>query len=160
MNRYRNTEEIIDVCVQTGKMTSEVLRTALRDFLDGKTKKKGNISFEALSQKGGKLESIEVNDNNIKDFLTVASKYDVDFSLKRDSSISPPIYHVFFSTGNSDNFKRAFKEYVQTVQNKVKKDVHVDRAKMQENAAAVTRNQAEKQQSKERTREKSQFQAR
>ena len=36
------------------------------------------------------LDSIEVSDRNIGDFLNTARKYDVDFALKRDKSTSPP----------------------------------------------------------------------
>lgn len=159
MNRYQNTEQIIDICVQASKMTSEVLQAALRDFLDGKTKKKGKISFEALSQKsGGKLEAINVDNNDIKDFLTVASKYDVDFSLKRDKSIEPPVYHVFFATGKTENFEKAFNEFLHMSREKhTKSEVNVKRSEMQKNAVDILKNYDEKQKNKERTRKREQM---
>ena len=62
------------------------------------------------------LENIEVSENNIRDFLNVAKKYDIDFSLKRDNTKEPPVYHVFFSASRTDDFKRAFTEYANSKQ--------------------------------------------
>ncbi len=55
------------------------------------------MTYKQLQAKSpSKLDSIEVSDRNIGDFLKTARKYDVDFALKRDKSTSPPTYHVFF----------------------------------------------------------------
>lgn len=116
----QDTKKVIDICIQAPAVTKEVLQAALRDFLHNKTEKKGNIKFGELYQRsGGKLESIEVTENNIRDFLGTAAKFDIDFSLKRDKSTQPPTYHVFFATRNTDNFKRAFTEYAVGVQQKI-----------------------------------------
>lgn len=154
---------VIDICVQAPKITGEVLKAALKDFLLNRTEKKGSISFNQLTRKaGGKLESIEVTDNNIRDFLSVAAKYNVDFSLKRDSSTKPPMYHVFFATDKADNFQRAFAEYAGIVQDKVQKPqtVTVSREQMHRNAVKVTKNYKDKKRQKERSRQKEQTQTR
>ena len=60
------------------------------------------MTFKQLENKcKSKLESIEVTENNIGDFLSTARKYDLDFALKRDKSTTPPTYHVFFSANKN-----------------------------------------------------------
>ncbi len=109
----RGVSKTIDITVQAAKITEQVLKNAMEEFLNGKAEKTGNISMQQLEKRanGNKLESIEVTDNNIRDFLTTAKKYDVDFSLKRDKSTDPPTYHVFFQSDKAENFNRAFTEY-------------------------------------------------
>lgn len=109
--------KIIDIAIQTSIMSSQILKEALRNLLNKKSVKKGKISFSQLSeQSNGKLESIEITKNNIRDFKDVAMKYNIDYSLKRDRSTDPPLYHVFFATSDTDNFKRAFTEYANGIQ--------------------------------------------
>lgn len=155
-------QKAIDLCIQAPKITSEVLKEALRNFLENKTEKKGNITYGELVQRsGGKLESIEVNEGNIKSFLEVAAKYDIDFSLKRDKSVNPPIYHVFFSTRQTDNFKKAFSEYAFGVQKKnSEKNYHVTREQMNENAKNILKEYKEQNKEKVRSRQKTQNEVR
>ena len=96
---YENgAKKTIDISIKAEKMTADVLKSALQEFLSGKAEKKGRMTFKQLQAKSpSKLDSIEVSDRNIGDFLKTARKYDVDFALKRDKSTSPPTYHVFFS---------------------------------------------------------------
>lgn len=150
-------EKVIDVCVQAPKITEEVLKSALRELLSGKKEKKGNITFGELAQKaGGKFDAIEITENNIGSFLTVARKYDIDFALKRDSSTEPPTYHCFFATRDTDNFKRAFTEYAANVQTKAAAEYTVPRSQIAENARRITKEQSEKDKEKVRSRQKTQ----
>lgn len=45
--------------------------------------------------KVGKLENIEVTENNIKDFLKTAQKYDIDYALKK--MCQHPLLHITYS---------------------------------------------------------------
>lgn len=132
--------------VQAVSVTSEMLKGILRDFLSGNLTPKGKKSYNKLS-KSGKLDNIEVTENNIKDFLQTAKKYDIDFALKRDKSTSPPTYHIFFSTGKADIFQKAFQEYAIGVNKKLDKqkvsDV-VNRQQIKENAKIITQKQSTK----------------
>lgn len=81
----------------------------------GKTEKKGRMSVRELARKTPvKLENVEITDQNIRDFLGTARKYDVDYALRRDSSTTPPTYHVFFSSPKAENIKNAFREYTES----------------------------------------------
>lgn len=99
-----------------------------------------------------KLDSIEVSDRNIGDFLKTARKYDVDFALKRDKSTEPPTYHVFFSAAKTEDFKRAFSEYVGKGQGKTQKRGEFTREQMHQQAQKI-RNKPRKQKQREKTRE-------
>ena len=107
------TKKTLDLTIKTERMTADILKAAISDFLDGKTEKKGRMNLKQLADKStGKLESIEVTESNIRDFLDTARKYDIDYAIKRDKGTEPPAYHVFFSADKTENFKRAFSEYV------------------------------------------------
>lgn len=90
---YENgAKKTIDISIKAEKMTADVLKSALQEFLSGKAEKKGRMTYKQLQAKSpSKLDSIEVNDSNIGDFLNTARKYDIDFALKRDKSTSPPM---------------------------------------------------------------------
>jgi hypothetical protein len=154
----KGSQKTIDITVQATKMTKDVLQNALSEFLNGSAEKKGKISFRQLENKSqGKLESIEVTDNNIRDFLDVAKKYDVDFSLKRDKSTEPPTYHVFFQSSKAENFNRAFSEYVGKKANQIESEkAPYSRQKLKEQAQEIANQPRErKDKVRERSRENS-----
>ena len=75
-----------------------------------------------------------------------------EFALKRDKSTSPPTYHVFFSAAKTEDFKRAFSEYVGKGQGKTQKRGEFTREQMQQQAQKI-RNKPRKQKQREKTRE-------
>ncbi|MBR7084398.1 MAG: PcfB family protein [Oscillospiraceae bacterium] len=104
------TRKMIDLTIKAEHLTSDILKSAMNDFLNGNAEKKGKITLNQLAkQSGGKLENIEVAKENIADFLDVARKYAVDFAIR--ASPAENEYHVFFSAGKTDDVKRAFAEY-------------------------------------------------
>ncbi len=138
------SRKTLDFTTQATRVTADVLKSIFQDFLSGKMKKSGKKSYGELA-KTGKLENIEVTENNIKDFLNTAKKYDIDFALKKDKSTTPATYHIFFETSKSENFQRAFKEYAYGVNRKLeKKDVTqvVNRNQIKENAKTISQKQA------------------
>ena len=64
-----------------------------------------------MMEEGSQLTNIEITDNNIKSFEKVARKYSIDYSLKKDKSMDPPRYLVFFRAKDVDVMTAAFKEY-------------------------------------------------
>ena len=144
-------KKTIDISIKAEKMTADVLKSALQEFMSGKAEKKGRMTYKQLQEKSpSKLDSIEVSDRNIGDFLKTARKYDVDFALKRDKSTQPPTYHVFFSAAKTEDFKRAFSEYVGKGQGK--KRGEFTREKMQQQAQKVA-SRPRKQKQREKSRE-------
>ena len=139
-------KKILDFAIQAGQVTNEVLKNVMRDFLSGKMQKSGKKRYGDLA-KSGKLENIEVTDNNIRDFLETAKKYDIDFSLKKDKSTSPATYHIFFESSKTENFKKAFSEYALGIRKNLdKKSVTqvVNREQIKQNAKTISRQQADR----------------
>lgn len=148
------TGKTIDITIKAAKLTSDILADALKDFLSDKTTKKGRMTFKELEAQNpnSKLESIEITDNNIRDFLATAKKYNVDYALKRDKSTEPVTYHVFFQSFKAENFNRAFKEYTSIKQKQIEeKKTPYDRQKLNEKAKEIASEAREK---KEKVRER------
>lgn len=146
--------KIIDIAIQTQQLTSDVLKTTLKDFKY--SEKTGKMSFTDLAKKAyGKLESVEISDDNIGDFKFYAAKHNIDYALKRDSS-DPPVYHVFFATDKFENFQNAFNEYAGFVKNKARSQtVSVSREQLHSVAQKVSERTA-KDKSRVRARENQQ----
>ena len=150
-----NVRKVIDLTVKTEHLTEEVLKTCMQEFLKHTSEKKGRMSVGELIRKGGggRLESIKVSDNNIRSFLETAKKYDVDYAVKRDSSTKPATYHVFFSSGKTENIKRAFTGYAEQKHTALKRG-EITRSELKREAKRIAR-QPRKEHVHERHREKS-----
>ena len=148
------TKKTIDLTMKTEKITSEILKTAMQEFLSGKAEKKARMSYRQLENKSAsKLDSIEVSESNIGDFTATARKYDVDFALKKDKSTQPPTYHVFFSAAKSDSFKKAFTEYAGKMQDKTQKRGEITREQIKKEASRAASKARQKHKQREKTRE-------
>ena len=148
------TKKTIALSMKAEKITADILKTAMQEFMSGKAEKKGRMTYKQLQDKSpSKLDSIEINDSNIGDFLKTARKYDVDFALKRDKSTSPPTYHVFFSAAKTEDFKRAFVEYAGKAQGKTHKRGEITREQMKKEASRVAREPRRKHKQREKSRE-------
>lgn len=86
-----------------------------------KKKPHGKQTIKQLTEQGAQLTNIQITDNNIKSFDRVARKYGIDYSLKKDSSVDPPKYMVFFKAKDVDVMTAAFKEYAGVTMEKSKK---------------------------------------
>ena len=134
------SEKIIALCINGGKISARILKETLEKALadmerssqqqhSTSTKQKnkkqtvshGKQSLKQLSGNGVQLSNIEVTDGNIKSFAKCARKYNVDYSIKKDKSVSPPRYFVFFRAKDVDTLTAAFKEYTGRTLNKAKK---------------------------------------
>lgn len=124
-------EKTVSLCVNGGKISARILKSAIAKMLakmeqekrngrqkdtEIKTGKEaaashGKQSMEKLMRQGCQLSNIEVTDGNIRSFEKYARKYSIDFSLKKDTSVEPPRYFVFFKAKDVDVMTAAFKEY-------------------------------------------------
>ena len=145
------TNKTIALVFRTTKLTAETLKKAIQMYLEhqkGNTQNNhGKISVKKLVGQNAGVSSIEVTDNNIKQFEKVAKKYSVDFSIKKDKTVDPPKYMVFFKGSDADVISQAFKEFVK-VNEKVKQRESV-KQKLQKLVKVVAQNK-----NKERSREK------
>ena len=156
-------EKTVSLCITGGKVTVRLLKQAMMRFLAAVEKEKaekarkqqtkappdkeyhGKQSLKKLTQQNIQLSNIEITDNNIKAFEKVAKKYGIDFSLKRDKSVDPPRYFVFFKARDVEVMTAAFRETL----NKTKKPSV--RKKLQQ---AITARNQDKQREREKSKEK------
>ncbi|MFR4476689.1 MAG: PcfB family protein [Ruminococcus callidus] len=103
----KGLRKTIDLSVRSREFTVDTLKSAMQDFLSGKSQRKGRVSMKKLSEHSGKLENVEIK--GIADFLSVAKKYDIDYAVKKEPESDT--YHVFFQAGKMEDFKRAFQEF-------------------------------------------------
>ena len=109
-------EKTVALSFRATKLTAEVLKKAIKLYLGHLRNKSlnhhGKISVKKLMGKDAGASSIEITDKNIKDFEKFARKYNVDFAVKKDKSVNPPRYVVFFKARDMDAINEAFKDYV------------------------------------------------
>ena len=74
-------------------------------------KPSGTQTVRQLIGQNQGVSNIEITNSNIKGFERIARKYGVDFAVKKDRSVSPPKYFVFFKARDADALTAAFKEY-------------------------------------------------
>ncbi len=108
----------VALVINAGKLTGRVLKKAVFKYLAHMKNKKthptipqGKQSVKQLAGQGQGMTSIEITDQNIKDFERVARKYGVDFAVMKDKHEIPPKYVVYFKGKDADAITNAFKEY-------------------------------------------------
>lgn len=145
------TQKTIALVFKSSRLTTDVLKKAMKMYLEhhkqNKQSSHGRISVKDLVGQGMGASSIEVTDNNIKSFERVARKYNVDFAVKKDKTVEPPKYMVFFKGKDADVITQAFKEFVKVNERKHNR-VSV-RAKLKQFMKDISQNK-----NRERTREK------
>ena len=147
------TRKTIALTVKAEKITADIFKSALREFLNGNAEKTGRMTFLQLENKSPSgLEKIDVNSENIGDFLNTARKYDVDYALKQDKSTNPPTYHIFFSASKTDNFKKAFSEYVNKIESQMLGRGEMSREQLRKETEKVANQPKRQQKQREKSR--------
>ena len=159
---YEVTTKVVAITFRAGNFTKDTLAKAMQAYLNnekhksGKPKEKhGKMKVSELVGQGQGAASVEITDSNINTFIKIAKKYNVDFAVKKDSTVKPPKYIVFFKAKDTDVISQAFKEYVYENQRQ-KSKVSVKR-KLFNYTKKIIKNKffnKDKEHKKERTREK------
>ena len=112
------TDRTVQVTITTTKLTARVLKDALMKILQHLKNRKlktpvyrGRQTVKQLVGQNKGVSNIEVTDQNIKSFDKVARKYGVDYAVKKDRSVHPPKYLIFFKAQDADALTAAFTEY-------------------------------------------------
>jgi hypothetical protein len=109
-------EKVMALTVQCVKLTGKVLARAMKKMLL-KMKQaramppRGKQTLKHLARQNAGMSNIEITDQNIKSFEPYARKYGIDFALKRDASVTPPKWLVFFKGRDTDAMTAAFSEF-------------------------------------------------
>ncbi len=110
--RDKSVAFVISVGKTGGRFTADLLRTAMRRYLEQSRRPQahhGKQTVKQLVEQGAGVRNIEITDKNIKSFERVARKYGVDFALKKDPAEGK--YLVFFKSRDADALNAAFAEY-------------------------------------------------
>ena len=137
-------QKSVAISIKAGKLTANLLKKAVEKALAEMEKSqknpkiyKGKQSVKHLVRQGAGVSNIEITDGNIKSFERTASKYGLDFALKKDVSVEPPSYLVFFKGRDVDVMTAAFKEFsAKTVKQKEQPSIRhkLDQEKAQSKA--------------------------
>lgn len=120
----------VTLAINTAKLTGRTLKNAILKFLEAQKNKSrdspdpiphGKQTVKQLAEQNQGMSNIEVTDKNIKSFERVAKKYGVDFALKKDKSVTPPKYLVFFKARDADALTAAFTEFTAKTVRKAEK---------------------------------------
>lgn len=126
-------QKTLTLSINAVKMTGRLLKWMISKYLahqkqkkiektvPGAVKYRGKQTLKALKATEPNLTSIEITDQNIKDFDRVARKYGVDYAVKKDKTLSPPKYMVFFKARDADALTAAFEEYTRNTARKRQK---------------------------------------
>lgn len=132
-------QKTVTLSTQTAKLTARELKQMIEKFLayqknrySGKQTKDviphGKQTVKQLAAQNQGLTNIEITDKNIKTFDRVARKYGVDYAVKKDKTVDPPKYLVFFKAKDTDALTAAFKDYTRkTVRAKDRKESVLDK---------------------------------
>ena len=106
----------VALVVRTAEITEEILKRLFIAYLRSKShetapEKHGKMTVRELLGKDQGANTLEINNGNIRFFDRVASKYNIDYALKKDKSEDPPKYILFFKARDNDVIIRAFKDY-------------------------------------------------
>ena len=121
-------ERAVVLCIRAVRLTGRGLAKAMKAVHDRRQKVKavkakpkgakpkdyantGKQTVKQLAKQGQGLSNIEIKDENIKSFDGIARKYGVDYALKKDKTVYPPVWLVFFKARNADALTAAFKEF-------------------------------------------------
>ena len=109
----------VTLAITTTKLTGSVLKLAILKFLEAQKNKSrdspkiphGKQSVKDLAKQNQGMNNIEITDKNIKSFEKSARKYGVDFAVKKDKSVKPAKYLVFFKGRDADAITAAFTDF-------------------------------------------------
>lgn len=117
------TQKTIALVIKTAKLDANVLKAAMRMYLNHRRQKAqkthGKTSVKKLVGEGVGVSSIEVTDGNIKSFERVARKYNVDFAVKKDKTTD--LYRPLKVRPKKSNFWRSVFFWQNIVVNSSKK---------------------------------------
>lgn len=108
----------VNLMISTTKLTWRALVSGYRKFQQYRAKVKtgkevphGKQTVKKLIGQNQGISSIDIANTGIRDFDRIAKKYGVDYAIKKDRSVSPPKYLVFFKARDADALTAAFNEY-------------------------------------------------
>ena len=110
----------VNLAISTTKLTARSIVTAVRSYLRLRAESKpiGKQSVKDLIGQDQGATSIDIARTDLRGFKSIARKYGIDYAIRKDRSVDPPKYLVFFKSRDADVMTAAFNEYSQKVMRK------------------------------------------
>ena len=111
----------LTLAVNGTKFTGRMLKAAVAKFMayrrSHKAAKayvhpKGKQMVKQLTRQGQGVNTMEIADENLRQFERIARKYGVDYAVRRDKDAVPPRFLLFFKGRDADAITAAFKEFM------------------------------------------------
>ncbi len=156
------TNRTVNLAISTTKLTGRTIMKGLRMYLNHRSKVKakkaaakneiphGKQTVEQLVGQNQGVTSIPIANTELKGFERVAKKYGVDFAIRKDASIEPPRYTVFFKARDEAALLAAYKEYTaQTLSKQKRPSVRKTLSKLISRTASTPKKTREKHQERD-----------
>lgn len=113
-------QRTLTLVINGTKFSGRVLKNAVSKFVafcrNQKAKKvnvhpKGKQSVKQLTQQGQGVNTMEIDDANLRQFERIARKYGVDYAVRKDVTAETPRFLVFFKGRDADAIMAALKEF-------------------------------------------------
>ena len=110
----------VNLAVVTTKLTARTVIAAVLVYLRHRDKAQarklntvpeGKQSVKDLLRQKQGVNSIDISGTDLKGFESIARKYGIDYAVRKDRSVDPPKYLVFFKGKEADVMNAAFNEY-------------------------------------------------
>ena len=111
----------LTLAINGTKFTGRMLKAAVAKFMayrrSHKAAKayvhpKGKQTVRQLTRQGQGVHTMEIADENLRQFERIARKYGVDYAVRRDKDAVPPRFLLFFKGRDADAITAAFKEFM------------------------------------------------
>ena len=110
----------VNLAIVTTKLTGRTVAAAALMYLRHRDKAQarklntvpeGKQSVKDLLRQKQGVNSIDISSTDLKGFESIARKYGIDYAVRKDRSVDPPKYLVFFKGKEADVMNAAFNEY-------------------------------------------------
>ena len=113
----------VNLAISTSKLSARTIVSAVKAYLNHrknvKVKKEheaeiptqGKQTVKELIGQGQGVTNIDIAKTDLRGFEKVARKYGIDYAIRKDSSVEPPHYLVFFKARDAEVMDAAFNEY-------------------------------------------------
>lgn len=120
-------QRTLTLAINGTKFTGHMLKAAVAKFMAYRRNRKsakvhvhpkGKQTVKQLTQQGQGVNTMEIDDANLRQFERIARKYGVDYAVRRDTSADTLRFLVFFKGRDADAISAAFKEFLSTKERK------------------------------------------
>ena len=116
-------QRTLTLVINGTKFSGRVLKSAVSKFVafcrNQKAKKvnvhpRGKQSVKQLTRQGQGVNTMEIDNANLRQFERIARKYGVDYAVRKDVTTETPRFLVFFKGRDADAIMAALKEFSST----------------------------------------------